>query len=140
MYFGFGMDFALKNIVKYRKSDNGQADQCEDNPHKYRRGGPCRQKKQFLPPVDDLNILQYFDGATKNQLFGIKVARLYEKQNMPVMKNNPRHPDAKDNFNVAMHNIYLMEEMVNMISTTRAIRPKPQPLKPPKIWPEKHWK
>ena len=35
------------------------------------------------------------------------------------MKYDPGHPDADENGYVAMPNINLMEEMVNMISATR---------------------
>ena len=35
------------------------------------------------------------------------------------MKYDPRHPDADEKGYVAMPNINLMEEMVNMISATR---------------------
>ena len=35
------------------------------------------------------------------------------------MKYDPQHPDANDKGYVAMPNINIMEEMVNMISATR---------------------
>ena len=44
---------------------------------------------------------------------------MIEDQNPPVMKYDPGHPDADENGYVAMPNINLMEEMVNMISATR---------------------
>ena len=36
------------------------------------------------------------------------------------MKYDPNHPDADDNGYVALPNINLMEEMVNLISATRS--------------------
>ena len=46
-------------------------------------------------------------------------ARVIEDRNPPVMKYDPQHPDADAKGYVAMPNINLMEEMVNMISATR---------------------
>ena len=49
----------------------------------------------------------------------VAVDRIIEDSNPPVMKYDPQHPDADEKGYVAMPNINVMEEMVNMISATR---------------------
>ena len=49
----------------------------------------------------------------------VEVDRVIEDSNLPVMKYDPQHPDADEKGYVAMPNINVMEEMVNMISATR---------------------
>jgi len=49
----------------------------------------------------------------------VAVDRVIEDSNLPVMKYDPQHPDADEKGYVAMPNINVMEEMVNMISATR---------------------
>ena len=51
--------------------------------------------------------------------FAAAVDRIIEDSNPPVMKYDPQHPDADEKGYVAMPNINVMEEMVNMISATR---------------------
>jgi flagellar basal-body rod protein FlgC len=48
------------------------------------------------------------------------VVDVIEDQNPPILKYDPDHPDADDKGYVAMPNINLMEEMVNLISATRS--------------------
>ena len=48
----------------------------------------------------------------------VQVDRVIEDSNPPVMKYDPQHPDADEKGYVAMPNINVMEEMVNMISAT----------------------
>ena len=50
----------------------------------------------------------------------VAVDRIIEDSNPPVMKYDPQHPDADEKGYVAMPNINVMEEMVNMISATRS--------------------
>jgi flagellar basal-body rod protein FlgC len=50
----------------------------------------------------------------------VKVVRIIEDQSPPLMKYDPNHPDADNNGYVALPNINLMEEMVNLISATRS--------------------
>jgi flagellar basal-body rod protein FlgC len=55
----------------------------------------------------------------RQQLSIVEVDRVIEDSNLPVMKYDPQHPDADEKGYVAMPNINVMEEMVNMISATR---------------------
>jgi len=76
------------------------------------------KKSDFCRPFYDLNIKQYFDESTKDPLPGIKIARLYENQNLPVMKHHRQHKHANDKDYVAMPKNNLKEQMVSMISIT----------------------
>lgn len=83
-------------------------------------GGPYRRKEAIFAaqPVDP-SFKKILTDRQNNQLSGVKVVRIYEDPNPPVMKYEPQHPHANDKGYVAMPNINIMEEMVNMISATR---------------------
>jgi flagellar basal-body rod protein FlgC len=84
------------------------------------QGGPYRRKEAVFAaqPLNQSFERILADRQNKN-LATVKVARVVEDRNAPVMKYDPQHPDADARGYVAMPNINLMEEMVNMISATR---------------------
>lgn len=51
---------------------------------------------------------------------GVRVAEIREDSRPPKLIYNPGHPDADINGYVAMPNVNVVEEMVDMISATRA--------------------
>ena len=51
---------------------------------------------------------------------GVQVVEVAEDQAPPRMVYDPGHPDANDEGYVAMPNVNLVEEMVNMITAQRA--------------------
>jgi flagellar basal-body rod protein FlgC len=51
---------------------------------------------------------------------GVKVAQVVEDQSAPKMMYDPKHPQADENGYVAMPNVNVVEEMVNMISASRS--------------------
>ena len=54
------------------------------------------------------------------QAAGVKVQQVVEDQSAPKMVYDPKHPLADDKGYVAMPNVNAVEEMVNMLSATRA--------------------
>jgi flagellar basal-body rod protein FlgC len=90
------------------------------NTTRTKEGGPYRRKEAVFAaqPMNTAfeNILR---NQQQNQLAGVKVIKIHEDPHPPVMKYDPRHPHADDKGYVAMPNIKIMEEMVNMISATR---------------------
>lgn len=90
------------------------------NTTRTREGGPYRRKEAVFAaqPVNQ-SFKRILADRRNNNLSTVKVARVVEDRNPPVMKYDPQHPDADDRGYVAMPNINLMEEMVNMISATR---------------------
>jgi flagellar basal-body rod protein FlgC len=51
---------------------------------------------------------------------GVQVQGVVEDQSPPRMVHNPTHPFADGDGNVAMPNVNVVEEMVNMISASRS--------------------
>jgi flagellar basal-body rod protein FlgC len=85
------------------------------------QGGPYRRKEAVFAAQPLVSSFQkILADRQKNPLCGVKVAKIVEDPNPPVLKYDPQHPDADDQGYVAMPNINLMEEMVNMISATRS--------------------
>ena len=90
------------------------------NTPRTRAGGPYRRKEAvFAAEPLNRSFGQILADRQNKYLSTVRVAGVIEDQNPPVMKYDPGHPDADENGYVAMPNINLMEEMVNMISATR---------------------
>ncbi|WP_338637139.1 flagellar basal body rod protein FlgC [Spirobacillus cienkowskii] len=56
----------------------------------------------------------------------VKVDGITEDRRAPRLLYNPNHPDANENGYVAMPNISIMEEMVNMITSNRSFESNTQ--------------
>jgi len=75
-------------------------------------GGPYRRK--------DVVFSAELMGATQSGLEGVKVSSIVKDESPFKMIHDPGHPDAdKDGF-VAMPNVNIIEEMVNMMMASRA--------------------
>ncbi len=84
-------------------------------------GGPYRRREAvFAARPVAASFKEVLSNRRKNMMAGVEVDRIVEDSNPPVMKYDPGHPDADSNGYVAMPNINLMEEMVNMISASRS--------------------
>ena len=84
-------------------------------------GGPYRRKEAvFAAQPLNHSFEQVLADHQNRHLATVRVAEVVEDRNPPVMKYDPSHPDADGNGYVAMPNINLMEEMVNMISASRS--------------------
>lgn len=83
-------------------------------------GGPYRRKEAVFAarPLAE-SFKKILADRQKQHLSIVKVDRIIEDSNPPVMKYDPQHPDADEKGYVALPNINVMEEMVNMISATR---------------------
>ena len=90
------------------------------NTTRTREGGPYRRKEAIFAarPLEE-SFKKILADRQKKQLSIVMVDRVIEDSNPPVMKYDPQHPDADEKGYVAMPNINVMEEMVNMISATR---------------------
>lgn len=84
-------------------------------------GGPYRRKEPvFAAQVPNPSFGEMLSSQNDQQLPQVKVVEIIEDQRSPLMKYDPGHPDADLDGYVAMPNINLMEEMVNLISATRS--------------------
>lgn len=86
-----------------------------------KEGGPYRRKDVVvtaLPLEDDFgNALQT---ALGDNLKAAQVTQVIEDQNEPQLLYNPEHPDANERGYVAMPNINMMTEMVEMMTASRS--------------------
>jgi flagellar basal-body rod protein FlgC len=84
-------------------------------------GGPYRRREAvFAARAEDASFRASLSAAVGENLPQVKVIGVYEDPAAPIMKHDPGHPDADENGYVAMPNVNMMEEMVNMISATRS--------------------
>lgn len=81
-------------------------------------GGPYKRQipifTQKLQEIIGSNDGMRIKGA------GVKVNRIIEDQTPPRLQYNPEHPDANQDGYVAMPNINIVNEMVDMITATRS--------------------
>lgn len=91
------------------------------NTTRTRTGGPYRRKDPvFAAQAPEALFCNILRNRQKELLKEVSVVGIVEDARKPIMKYDPTHPDADDNGYLAMPNINLMEEMVNMISATRS--------------------
>ena len=91
------------------------------NTTRTQQGGPYKKKVAVFAAHTDR---QSFGNMLKSQMTGksfeVKVVGIIDDPRPPQLKYDPQHPDADKNGYVAMPNINLIEEMVNMMSATRS--------------------
>lgn len=84
-------------------------------------GGPYRRKS---PVFSSDNVADNFEDVLDNRVReGIKkvrVADIVVDDKPPKMVYDPKHPDANDQGFVALPNINMMEELVNIMSASRS--------------------
>ncbi len=86
-------------------------------------GGPYRRKD----PVFEAQAGSSFESALKGAMGGamdvplhkVKVTEIVSDPKAPKLIHQPNHPDADAEGNVAYPNINTMEEMVNLITSSR---------------------
>jgi len=76
-------------------------------------GGPYVRKDVVFRPV-------MIKEEPDSLLEGVQVVQVVEDRRAPVMVYDPSHPDADENGYVAMPDINIIEEMVNMMTALRA--------------------
>ncbi len=83
-------------------------------------GGPYKRKDVvFTARNSGLAFEDLMKQAFDPNLKEVKVDEIVTDQKEAKMVYNPQHPDANNEGFVAMPNISVMEEMVNLISSTR---------------------
>ena len=84
-------------------------------------GGPYRRKDPiFAAQAPGSTFREMLRNRQKEFQKEVAVIGIVEDSRPPIEKYDPDHPDADARGYVAMPNINLMEEMVNMISATRS--------------------
>ena len=97
------------------------------NTTRTKAGGPYRRKDPVFAALapsrsqsHEASFREMLGNRQKEHLKEVAVVGIVEDSRPPIKKYDPMHPDADGNGYVAMPNINLMEEMVNMISATRS--------------------
>ena len=86
-----------------------------------RAGGPYRRKDPvFAAKAAAPTFREMLRHQQQEFQKEVAVVGIVEDSRPPIEKYDPSHPDADEKGYVAMPNINLMDEMVNMISATRS--------------------
>ncbi len=83
------------------------------NSTKTQEGGPYKRK-------DVVFVTMPFKSHRSEVFEGVRIAEIAEDSKPPIMIHDPGHPDANKEGFVALPNINIIEEMVNMMMATRA--------------------
>ena len=83
-------------------------------------GGPYKRKDVMFTALPLNEFATTLEDALADHVRQVAVTEVVEDQSPPTMIFNPNHPDANTEGYVAMPNINLMEEMVNLINATRS--------------------
>ena len=83
-------------------------------------GGPYKRKDVMFTALPLNEFSTKLNNALTDQVRKVAVTEVVEDQSPPTMVFNPNHPDANTEGYVAMPNINLMEEMVNLMNATRS--------------------
>jgi flagellar basal-body rod protein FlgC len=85
-------------------------------------GGPYRRKDVVFESMPDAkNFSEMISGTdSKENMQRVQVSDILSDRKAPLLKYEPDHPDANSEGYVAYPNINLMEEMTNMIQSSRS--------------------
>jgi len=82
-------------------------------------GGPYKKKSVYFQSKQ-LSFKEQLDTNMQKATQGVEVTKIIEDDTPPRQVYDPSHPDADENGYVAMPNVDLLEEMVDMMSATRS--------------------
>ena len=84
-------------------------------------GGPYKRRDVVFGafPLQH-SFKEVFKNALKKGMSEVRVVEIVNEGGPPKMLYNPNHPDADDAGFVAMPNVNVVEEMVNMLSASRS--------------------
>lgn len=83
------------------------------------KGGGSYKRQEVLFKEKD-QFSQILNGEMERQVKGVVADIIVSRDRSPIFKYEPEHPDANSQGYVAYPNINIMEEMANMISTSRS--------------------
>ena len=85
------------------------------------QGGPYIRKQIVFSEKQPETFREVFSNLEKNnRLTGVEATEVVDDDNPPLLIFDPDHPDSDENGYVLMPNINTTEEMVDMISASRA--------------------
>ena len=90
------------------------------NTTRTKAGGPYRRKDPVFAAQAQQGSFREMLRDRQEMLSKVAVVGIVEDYRAPIRRYDPNHPEADRNGYVALPNINVMEEMVNMISATRS--------------------
>jgi flagellar basal-body rod protein FlgC len=82
-------------------------------------GGPYKKKSVYFQSKP-VSFREQLNSNVKGSVQGVEVKKILEDQDPPRKVFNPSHPDADKEGYVALPNISILKEMVDMMSATRS--------------------
>jgi len=111
------MDVAASGLAVQRARMNvASSNLANVNTTRTADGGPYRRRDILAESVP----VQGFPGGFADQVQKVRVAGVREDAEPPRLEYDPGHPDANAEGYVAYPNVSLIEEMVDMITASRA--------------------
>jgi flagellar basal-body rod protein FlgC len=83
-------------------------------------GGPYKRKMVVLKSMEGNDFKTTLDQTMNGQALGVKVEEILEDPTPLVPVYNPNHPDANAEGYVMMPNVNTTQEMIDMMSASRA--------------------
>ncbi len=94
---------------------------ANSNSTRTKEGGPYKRKDAVFAAVSaNTGVNNPFNRDGSMSIKKVEVKEIIEDQSAPRMQYDPTHPDADANGQVAMPNVNVVEEMVDMVSASRA--------------------
>lgn len=91
------------------------------NSTRTKEGGPYRRKDPVFEAIPATSGFKTpFNRDKTMEVKKVEVARIREDLSPPRIQYDPTHPDADEKGNVALPNVNVIEEMVDMVSASRA--------------------
>ena len=82
-------------------------------------GGPYKKKSVYFQSKP-FSFQDHLENNLKGSIQGVEVTKILEDQEPPRKVYDPSHPDADKEGYVAMPNVSVLKEMVDMMSATRS--------------------
>ena len=122
MGFFNGMDTAASGLTAQRfRLDIISQNMANANTTRTEEGGPYKRQGVIFEQMDNKDIFSgILDEKRKNGTNGVRVSRIVTDNTRGALVYDPAHPDADTEGYVEMPNVNIVDEMVNMISASRA--------------------
>lgn len=83
-------------------------------------GDPYRRRVAVLSPIESTPFSAYLEDAQKTMGGGVRVSAVVDDDTPFKLDFNPGHPDADENGYVRLPNVDEAQEMIDMMTATRA--------------------
>lgn len=114
-----GMDISSSGLAGERMRMEVAANNLANmNSTKTAEGGPYRRQQVSFEAA--MNHFARFSGNAADELQGVRVIGITDDDSPLKLVHNPGHPDADEYGNVAMPNVDLSREMVDLVTSSRA--------------------